>query len=54
LRFNLGRPLCRLLGKQIARRLKLGTRGKVDGNLRQWQSILYEKSKNRFYVQTGP
>jgi hypothetical protein len=53
LRFNLGRPLCRLLGKQIERRLMLGTRGKVDGNLRKWQSILYEKSKNRSYVRTG-
>ena len=53
LRFNLGRPLCRLLGKQIERRLMLGTRGKVDGHLRKWQSILYDKSKNRLHVRTG-
>jgi hypothetical protein len=53
MRFNLGRPLCRLLGKQIERRLVLGTRGKVDGTLRKWHSILYEKCKNRYYAQTS-
>ena len=54
LRFNLGRPLCRLLGAQIEKRLILGPNGDVPGEKRKWWKILYEKSRNRKQVRNFP
>ena len=50
-RFNLGRPLCRHLGKQIEKKLKLANNGSVDSKDRRWWKILYEKSRNRKQVR---
>jgi hypothetical protein len=51
LRFNLGRPLCRHLGAQILKKLKLPLYG---GRERNPANIMYEKARNRKVVSTVP
>lgn len=44
-RYNLGRPFCRILGRQLETRLPKLPEGK--GKDRAWWKILYNKTKNR-------
>lgn len=55
--YNLGAPLCRILGIQVAKRLPNMPLGK--GKHREiarmgWAQALLNKSRNRKYVRTSP
>lgn len=52
LRFNLGRPLCRHLGRKAINKIKLPTYGGKKGDERNIGQMLYDKSRNRKTVSS--
>ena len=49
--WKIGKPLAKHYGKQVEKVLPLlPDYGKVTGAHRKWESMIYEKCRNRFYV----